>query len=62
MRTKTQKERDLRKKAIKLLLISGMNHREIALTLNISASIVSYYRSEIVNEFIGKSSKYNSAK
>jgi transposase len=62
MRTKTQKERDLRKKAIKFLLLSGMNHREIALSLNISASIVSYYRSEITNEFISKSLKHRTGK
>ena len=62
MRTKTQKERQLRKKAIKVLLLSGMNHREIALSLNISASIVSYYRTEITNEFIAKSSKNRTAK
>ena len=51
MRTTNSKERQIRKKAISILIANGMNHRDIAKALNVSPSVVSYYREEIRAEY-----------
>lgn len=62
MRTKTQQERDLRKKAIQSLITSRLSHREIGILLSISPSVVSYYRTEISNDFVARTLKYRTSR
>ena len=51
MKATNSRERQIRKKAIHILLANGMTHREIASALNISASTVSVYREKLRWEF-----------
>ena len=51
MRTTSNREREIRKKAIQILIACGMSHRDIGKALNISPATVSHYREEIRFEY-----------